>query len=171
MAGKNLYEILEVASNATAETLEAAYRVQCERLKARKDPDTARVMRLAADEAYHTLSNAQTRAQYDLKLRQSAIVITQVAAIDDSSWFSRNWAWLVVLAILMGGGGYFYDKNKKERAAAELKAAQDKAALERKGRASGRGSCASRGRCRPRSQARSSARDRVVRAGTCSGQS
>jgi hypothetical protein len=135
MAGKSLYGILEVAPNATPEMLSAAYRVQCERLDARakKDPDTARVLRLAVDEAYHTLSDPHARGRYDLKLRQQTVFVSPVpeALLDDRSWFARNWAWMFLLVAIVGGGGYYYDKNKKERAAAERALVEQKAALEK----------------------------------------
>lgn len=131
MAGKNLYEILEVGPNATAEMVSAAYRFQCERLEvAKRDPETAAVLRQAVDEAYHTLSNPHARGRYDLKIRQPVFVASAVT-IDDSSWFARNWMWLTIVVAIVGGGGYFYDRNKKERMAAEQKLAEQKGALER----------------------------------------
>jgi hypothetical protein len=132
MAGKNLYEILEVAPNATPEMMLAAYNLQSERLKVRasRDPQTAATLRTAVEEAYRTLSDPHAKARYDLKLRQS-VVITPVMTIDDDrSWFARNWVWLAFLALVIGGGGYFYDKNKNQRIAAERKLAEQKAALE-----------------------------------------
>ena len=132
MAGKNLYEILEVARNATPEVVSAAYRLQCERLNGRalKDSDGAAALRLAVDEAYNTLSNPQMRSRYDLRLRQPIPVDPQIS-VDESSWFVRNWAWLSILVIVIAGAGYFHDKSRKERVAAERKLAEQQLILER----------------------------------------
>jgi len=135
MAGKNLYEILEVARNATPETVEAAYRLQCDRIKklAMHSPDLAAAQRLAADEAFKTLSDPPLRGRYDLKLRGEEPVITTME-VAEPSWLARNWTWATMLLVLVVAAGHFYDSSrtqKREKLEMQRQLAEKEAALER----------------------------------------
>ena len=67
MAGKTLYDLLEVSNSASAESIRAAY----ERLSAKFDTSNAtsadaRFQSEAIKDAFLTLSNAELRAQYEI---------------------------------------------------------------------------------------------------------
>lgn len=135
MAGKNLYEILEVARNATPEMISTAYRLQCERIKtlALANADLGAAQRLAVDEAFRTLSDPSSRGRYDLKLLQMADPGAMALAIaDEPSWLARNWSWIALLAALAAGAGHFYytsQREKQEKAQIARQLAEKEAAL------------------------------------------
>lgn len=122
MSGKTYYEILEVARNASPEMISTAYRVKCERIKAEalRNPDAAAALRMAADEAYKTLTNAELRKRYDQKIALREQVAAQAVPIeDDRSWLARN-VGLVGLAFACAVGGYLYYRHvQAERVAAQ----------------------------------------------------
>ena len=107
MGTRSYYEILEVARNASAEMIATAYRVKCERIKAEalRNPDSAVALRVATDEAFKTLSNADLRKRYDQKIALREQVAAQVGSMeDDRPWLARNTGLVaLVLACAVGG--------------------------------------------------------------------
>ena len=121
LAAKNLYEILEVAQNATPETIEAAYQSICARLRKRAERDAAgaAVLQSALDEAYRTLSNPDQRKRYDIKLVSRSIPIAP--AVDDRPWLVRHAFALIILGVSLASGYGYHRHVQSERAAAEAR--------------------------------------------------
>ena len=129
MAAKTLYDILELSSSASAEAIHAAH----ERLSAKHDPDRAenrsnpdaRIQHEAVKEAFHTLSNAAKRVQYDKTLAQAQPKIYNVEVVEPF-WTAPK---LLILAVvlLIGGGAYYKHKQVEIRVAAEKAIAEAKA--------------------------------------------
>jgi hypothetical protein len=127
---KNLYEVLEVARNASLETIEAAYRALGARLNARSDPG-AKIQRLALEEAYRTLSHPELRRRYDSRLPSRAAVLPVDALLEDTRpWPVRHAAPLIVLALLAVGGYGYYRHVENERAAIAQALREKEALLE-----------------------------------------
>ena len=130
MAARTLYDILEVSPSASPDAIRAAY----ERLSTKLDPDReenrskpeARIQHEAVKEAFLTLSNATKRAQYDSKLAHAEPRLTNVEIVEPFWTIPKI---LVLAAVLVFGGGYYY-KHKQ----AEAKAAAEKAVAETKAR-------------------------------------
>lgn len=116
MVSKTLYDILEVSSTASPETIRAAY----ERLSAnfRKDgaePD-AELRSMAITEAFQTLSDPAKRAYYDNRLTSRAQPV-----VPDFEEVVPFWTMpkLAVLALVVVVGSSYYYKYKKEEARLE----------------------------------------------------
>lgn len=135
MAGKTLYDVLELSSNASAESIRAAY----ERLSAKLDPSRPedKLRSDAIKEAFLTLGNPGTRSQYDRKLAMRAQqAAVQIMEVSEPFWTIPKLAALVLVVIV--AGGFFY-KHKREEArlaaeqaiaAAKAKEAEEKAKAE-----------------------------------------
>jgi curved DNA-binding protein CbpA len=124
---KTLYEVLEVARNASPDTIEAAYRTLSAKLNARSDPG-ARVLRMAVEDAYRTLSHPELRRRYDAKLVTGAPVQAVAAGIDEPRpWTARNAVILVALGVLVAAGyGYSRHVEKEKERVALAKALKEK---------------------------------------------
>jgi curved DNA-binding protein CbpA len=130
MAGKTLYDVLEISSSASAETIRGAY----ERLSAQLDPrkpenagnSNVKFVHDSVKEAFLTLGNPTLRAQYDKKLAMRALPPVQVVEVSEVFWTVPKLATLVLIVIIAGG---FYWKHKREEArlAAEQAIAASKA--------------------------------------------
>ena len=122
MAERTFYDMLEVSNSASSETIQAAY----ERLAAKFDPaktdnanDAAARMQFdAIRQAFLTLDNADSRAQYDRKLALRNIMPTRPLEVLEPFWTLPKMivAGLVVLAI---GGFYFKHQRDQARLEAE----------------------------------------------------
>jgi colicin import membrane protein len=141
MAGKTLYDVLELSSSASAESIRAAY----ERLSGKLDPSrpenaNRQDLKLLSDaikEAFLTLSNPTARAQYDRKLAmRTQQVAAQITEVYEPFWTIPKLAALVLVVIIAAG---FYYKNKREEnrlaaeraiATAKAKEAEEQAKLE-----------------------------------------
>lgn len=140
MADRTLYDILEVSNSASQDAIRAAY----ERLSQKSDPAhesnagnaDARFQHNAIKEALFTLSNAETRAQYDRKLEQRAAGAIRNVEILEPFWTLPK---LIVagLVVLVLGGFYFKYQQTQARleaekviAAAKAKEGEDKAKAE-----------------------------------------
>jgi curved DNA-binding protein CbpA len=140
MAGKSLYEILELSSNASPESIRAAY----ERLSARFDPDQLenagkpdiKLQSEAIKEAFLMLGNPATRAQYDKKLAVRNQPPLQNIEVVEAFWTTPKIIVVAVVAII--GGTYYYKHSKEEArhaaektiATAKAKEAEEKAKAE-----------------------------------------
>jgi len=130
MAGKTLYDVLELSSTASSESIRAAY----ERLSAKVDPGRPenanrpeiRLLSDAVKEAFLTLGNPTTRAQYDKKLVSRSQPPVEILEESEPSWTIPKLTALVLIVIIAFG---FYFKNKREenRLAAEKAIAAAKA--------------------------------------------
>lgn len=116
MARKSLYDILEVSSTASLDSIRAAYeRLSASFSKGSADPD-ADLRTKAIAEAFLTLSDPDRRAQYDKRL---AIWLQPVVyTVEDVDPFWTIPKLLVLAIIVIVGGSYFY-KYKKEEARLE----------------------------------------------------
>jgi colicin import membrane protein len=140
MAGKTLYDVLEVSSSASAETIRASY----ERLSAQLDPrkpenagnSNVKFVHDSVKEAFLTLGNPTLRAQYDKKLAMRAQPQVQYVEEAEPFWTIPKLATLVIIVIIAGG---FYWKHQREVArleaeqaiaAAKAKEAEEKAKAE-----------------------------------------
>jgi len=141
MAGKTLYDVLEVSSSASAETIRAAY----ERLSAQLDPrkpenagnSNVKFVHDSVKEAFLTLGNPTLRAQYDKKLAmRTQAAPVQYVEESETFWTIPKLATLVIIVIIAGG---FYWKHQREVArleaeqaiaAARAKEAEEKAKAE-----------------------------------------
>src|SRR5258706_1391512 len=105
---KTLYQILEVASSARQETIDAAYDLVGQRLHPDNnpfDPDAVNKHHMVKD-AYRILSDPVTRARYDASLSAAAnpspVIVTSVAAHDEESAGWKKPAILATAALLAG---------------------------------------------------------------------
>ena len=117
---KTLYQVLEVAQNASQETIDAAYRSISARLRERlaRDADGAAVARTAVEEAYRTLSNDNLRKRYDTRLAFGGADVTPVVETEERPWIARNMPWLLIAAAAAAGAYGYHHHVQKERAAA-----------------------------------------------------
>jgi colicin import membrane protein len=133
MAGKTLYDVLELSSSASPESIRAAY----ERLSAKLDPrrpenagkpDT-KILHDAVKEAFLTLGNPATRAQYDKKIAMRSQPPVQIVEVSETFWTIPKLSALVLI-VIVAGGFYYNHKREEARLAAEqaIAAAQAKEA-------------------------------------------
>ena len=118
---KTLYQVLEVAQNASPETIDAAYRSITARLRERqaRDADGAAVARTAVEEAYRTLSSDNLRKRYDTRLAFGGAYPIPVVETEERPWIARNMPWLLIAAAAAAGAyGYHYHVQKERAAAA-----------------------------------------------------
>ncbi len=115
---KTLYEVLEVAKNASPETIEAAHKAITARLRIReeRDPNGAALARTAVYEAYTTLSSPELRRRYDARLA-NVPVYGHAEPREPSS--AARWVALGVVAVALAGGYAYYGRVEKQRIAAE----------------------------------------------------
>src|SRR5262245_38708631 len=140
MADKTLYDILEVSSGASPESIRAAY----ERLAAKHDPalpensanPNARILHEAIKEAFLTLSNPDKRVKYDRSLTAATTGRMYNVEVVEPFWTVSK---LIVLAVMVVFGGGYYYKHMKESArleaektvaAAKAREAEEKAKAE-----------------------------------------
>lgn len=122
---KTLYDLLEVSSSASLETIEMAFERLSEKYRAGSlnagnlDPETH--FNLIKD-AWQTLSNPERRQRYDARLNPpAAVLISQSADFPAGSGNGLKWA--VVLLLGIGLGSYLYFSHQveleKQRVAAQ----------------------------------------------------
>jgi len=116
---KTLYQALEVAQNASPETIDAAYRSVSARLRERqaRDPDGAALARTAVEEAYRTLSNENLRRRYDTRLAFGGADARPVFETEERPWIARNMPWLLMAAAAAAGAYGYHHHVQGERAA------------------------------------------------------
>jgi curved DNA-binding protein CbpA len=145
MADKTLYDILEVSSDASPETIRDAFG----RLSAKFDPvnpenaanPDARMQHDAIKAAFLTLDNPGKRKQYDLELARKWAVFHNVEAVQP--FWNLSKIVVIALALAVGGGVYHgYRSYQKEQvrvatvkaekavAAARAKEAKEQASAE-----------------------------------------
>lgn len=140
MAEKTLYDVLEVSSSASTDSIEAAY----QRLIAKLDPakegnagnPDARFQLDAVKQAYLTLGNTEKRAQYDKKLEMRSTAAMQYVEVVEPFWTLPKM--IVVAIVVLGIGGFYYSHQKEQArleaekviAAAKAKEAEEKARAE-----------------------------------------
>jgi curved DNA-binding protein CbpA len=139
MAAKTLYDILELSSSASPDAVRAAY----ERLSVKHDPDReenradpdARIRHEAVKEAFLSLSNPRKRAEYDKKQALAEPRPFNVEVVEPFWTLPKV---IVLVALLIFGGGYYYKHKQAEAkaavekaiAAAKAKEAEEQARLE-----------------------------------------
>ena len=120
MAERSFYDILEVSSDASQETIQAAY----ERLAAKFDPANeanagnaaARMRYDAIRQAYMTVGNADNRAAYERKLALRNMVPAAQITVQEPFWTLPK---LIVIGVIVLGIGGFYFKHQKDQARLE----------------------------------------------------
>ena len=120
MAERNFYDILEVSSAASSDTIQAAY----ERLAAKFDPAkesnagnaTARLQHDAIRQAFLTLSETDKRALYDRKLELRTLKPIQSVEVLEPFWTVPK---MLIVGIIVLGLAGFYVKHQKEQARLE----------------------------------------------------
>lgn len=120
MAERTFYDILEVSDSASSETIQAAY----DRLAAKFDPAkesnagnaAARMQFDAIRQAFLTIGNADSRAQYDRKLQMRDMAPIQRIEVVEPFWTLPK---ILVLAFVVLAGGGFYLKHQKDQARLE----------------------------------------------------
>ncbi len=112
MASRTLYDILEVSSSASTESIRAAYeRMSAKFAETSTNPD-AKLLGNAITEAFLTLGNPAKRAQYDKTLAlRSQPVIYSVEAVEPFWTLPK---FIILLAVIMIFGGAYYKYNKAE---------------------------------------------------------
>lgn len=136
MASKTLYDILEVSSSASIDSIRASY----ERLSvifSESSPNPEEKLRAnAVTQAFLTLGDPVKRAQYDKSLTLRSQPIVQNVEVIEPFWTMPK---LIVLAVIVIFGGAYYYKYKKTEArleaekviaAAKAKEAEEKAKAE-----------------------------------------
>jgi len=130
MAGKTLYDILELSSSASEDSIRAAY----ERLSAKFDPGRpenagkpdVKFKSDAVKDAFLTLANLATRAQYDKALAARSQPPMEILEEFEPFWTIPKLTVLVLVVIIVGG--YYYKHQREEtRLAAEKAIATAKA--------------------------------------------
>jgi len=130
MAGKTLYDILELSSSASEDSIRAAY----ERLSAKFDPGRpenagkpdVKFKSDAVKDAFLTLANLATRAQYDKTLAARSQPPMEILEEFEPFWTIPKLTVLVLVVIIVGG--YYYKHQREEtRLAAEKAIATAKA--------------------------------------------
>jgi curved DNA-binding protein CbpA len=124
MAERTFYDILEVSSTASSETMQAAY----ERLSAKFDParqgnegDAAARMQFdAIKQAFVTLSNAEGRAQYDRKLALRSFTPARPVEVLEPFWTLPK---IIVVGLIVLAIGGFYFKHQRDQARLEAEKA------------------------------------------------
>ncbi len=124
MAERTFYDILEVSSTASSETIQAAY----ERLAAKFDParegnagnPAARMQYDAVKQAYLAVSNSESRAQYDRKLELRAITPVRPVEVLEPFWTLPKLAVVGLIVLAVSG---FYFKNQRDQARLEAEKA------------------------------------------------
>ena len=130
MATKTLYDILELSSSASEDSIRAAY----ERLSAKLDPGRqenagkpdVKFKSDAVKDAFLTLANPATRAQYDKTLAARSQPAVEILETVEPFWTIPKLTVLVLIVIIVGG--YYYKHQREEtRLAAEKAIATAKA--------------------------------------------
>ena len=139
MAGKTLYEILELSSNASADSIRAAY----ERLSAKFDTahtegagsPYGKLQAEAIKEAFLTLGNPAKRAQYDKAVAARLQPVPENVEVVETFWTLPKI--IVAVVVLVFGSTFYYKHSRDEsRLAAEKAIAASKAKeVEEKARA------------------------------------
>lgn len=137
MNDKTLYSVLQVAANASAEVIDAAYRKQREALEPRAvSGDEDALMRLRAlREAHQTLTNPMLRGRYDASLAHRATPANARSMRDDTaespSWLRFAPAAVLALILMSAIGWYLSTKQQAERMRIELMQREQADALAR----------------------------------------
>jgi DnaJ-class molecular chaperone len=128
VAKKNLYEVLETVSNASAETIETQYLALLERLAGRTQRGSSTDLeRMALEEAHRTLINPELRRRYDARIAAPAAVHPGMEA-PVQSWFERNRR-LLLLFGLFAVCGFGYHRHAQEERAAEARVMRERQAV------------------------------------------
>lgn len=134
MAAKSLYDLLEVASSASNEAIEASFHRLIDALKPRAaDGEEAAVLQMQAlQEARRTLIDPARRERYDQALEARAAATRAPAEYAERP---RIGGWVIavaLVALLVGGGGWYSaHKSRVEQQRAELALREKAAALAR----------------------------------------
>ena len=119
MAESTLYDVLEVSSTASAESIDAAYQRLVEKFDPAKEANThkphARVQLDAVKQAYLTLGDAEKRAIYDrrLMMRNSSVPSYAGAAPVNAPFWSVP-KMLIAGAIIIGATGFYFNHQKEQ---------------------------------------------------------
>lgn len=124
MAERTFYDILEVSTTASSETIQSAY----ERLAAKFDPAAAanagnagvRMQYDAVKQAFVTLSNAESRAQYDRKLELRNFRPVRPVEVLEPFWTLPK---VIVVGLIVLAIGGFYFKHQRDQARMETEKA------------------------------------------------
>ncbi len=124
MAERTYYDILEVSSSASSETIQAAY----ERLAAKFDPAAegnagnaaTRMQYDAVKQAFLTLGSAENRAQYDRKLELKNFAPARPVEVVEPFWTLPKLMVVGLIVLAMGG---FYFKHQRDQARLEAEKA------------------------------------------------
>jgi hypothetical protein len=120
MAERTFYDMLEVSNTASSEMIQAAY----ERLAAKFDPANAgnvtdaaaRMQHDAIRQAFLTLGNADSRAQYDRKLALRNVVPARSVEVLEPFWTLPK---MMVAGLILVAIGGFYFKHQRDQARLE----------------------------------------------------
>jgi curved DNA-binding protein CbpA len=131
----NYYEILEVSQNASPEVIKAAYKSLIQRYHPDRNPGNAEIAGYASlvVQAYDILSDSNTRAAYDIKLKQA--LAEHLSIIRNKSWDDINpsdlvvkdkesyaYIWLLIAVILLSGWFILSPSKKTQSPEPVLKA-------------------------------------------------
>lgn len=123
----SLYDILGLGRSATAEQVEQAYQTRINKLKnVDQSSDQDMIQLRAIKEAYAVLSSANRRAAYDSKLNAASRVTHEVVESAPLPWLKI----LLVAALFIGGGTYYYTSQAQKARLAQLALETEKAKAE-----------------------------------------
>jgi len=132
VAGKTLYDVLEVSASASAEAIRAAY----ERLVTKYDPERSenagnpgvRLQQDAVREAFLTLGNPEKRRQYDHGMVRARAALQTAEAVPSFWTLPRVIVAGVLLAVaVFSWNGYRAEQARLARVEAERQLAEAKA--------------------------------------------
>ncbi len=122
---KTLYSILGVDPGVDPDDLEQAYlrrKVGYPQAKLDAD-DNARIQWQGIEQAYKTLTNPDSRAMYDRRLKSAGVkTVTVAPAYDDdgTGWFSSRNVIIIGVIVLLVSGMWYYHAQEKVRMAKQL---------------------------------------------------
>ena len=124
MADSTLYDVLEVSSTASAETIEAAYQRLADKFDPSKEENAkrphARVQLDAVKQAFITLGDPEKRMLYDRKVAMRAANVHAYAAApaasDQPFWTTPK---MIIAGVIVVGVCGFYFKHQQEKARIE----------------------------------------------------
>ncbi len=119
MADRTLYDILEVSSTASQESIRAAYERLSEKYQGLVDRGgdaDARVHLDAVKQAFFTLANEEKRSQYDKRFEARASSGLRNVEVVETFWTLPK---LIVIGLLVLGSGAVYYKYQRDQARIE----------------------------------------------------